>query len=417
MLDPERQNRFGSSFKVTYPDFPSMDTQPKYIKMYQAMNKHDVVELYYQRFSPFLVKAIKTGVPIQITWNNDKVKGQFVGYTSDVVHVSEQTLKRGIKITCMSSSYVLKTTESKIWKNKTATEIVEEIAKKFKLKAHITPDQTRFTQQSLAGHTYWEKLVELADRIGYGIRVTGAELHFHPIDKMIDESITTIPVMAFIDPTITPTSVLNAQTLDSFTPKFGDYVQTEGHNRTEKVVSGIDPASAKIVKHVSSPNKIGKNVRKETNDPLFSTVETKVVASTQMAKAMADGKSSLSRLALPAVGIGQGDPRIAPWKTIEVKGINDTANGYWVIKSAEHFIHIDGRYQCEFTCATDGRGENKPSATRPANSGIAPTRNITEELSGGIATTPTVTKLSAPATMVTQAKMGYKVTPRRWVGN
>ena len=417
MLDPERQNRFGNSFKVIYPDFPSMNTQPKYVKMYQSINKHDVVELYYQRFSPFLLKAIKTGVPIQLDWKNDKVSGKFVGYTSDVVHVSDQTLKRGIKITCLSSSYVLKTTESKIWTNKTATEIATEIAKKFKLKAHITPDQTRFTQQSLAGHTYWEKLVELADRIGYGVQVTGAELHFHPIDKMIDESITTMPVMSFLDPTISPTSAFNAQTLDSFTPKFGDYVQTEGHNRTEKTVSGVDPISAKIVKNVSSPNKVGKNIRKETKDPLFPKVETKiVVASQQMAKAMAEGKSNLSRLSLPATGIGQGDPRIAPWKTIEVRGINEVADGYWVIKSVEHFIHIDGRYQVEFVCATDGSGHNKQSATRPASTGTAPVRNVMSELESGVYATTTAPKLSAPATMVSQANMGYKVSPRRWVG-
>ena len=157
MRDPERQDRFGSTFTVTMPDFPSMTVQPKYIRLYQSMGNHDVVELYYERFSPFLTQSLKTGVPVTITWKNDKVSGKFIGYTTDATHFSEQTIKRGVKVTCIAESYVTKETSSKIWINKTASEIVTDIAKLSKLKPVVTPHNVRFSQQSLAGITRWEE--------------------------------------------------------------------------------------------------------------------------------------------------------------------------------------------------------------------------------------------------------------------
>lgn len=417
MLDPERQNRFGSKFNVTMPDFPSMIVQPKYIRLYQSMGSHDIVELYYQRFSPFLTQALKTGVPVQIDWQNDKVKSTFIGYTSDAVHFSEQTIKRGVKVTCIAASYVMKEKSSKIWINKTASEIVTDIAKMSKLKPVVTPSPVRFSQQSLAGITRWEKVKELADRIGYGFHVTNSELHFHPVDTMIDKFMTVTPIMSFIDPFQNVVSEYTAQTLDSFAPKTGDFVQSKGHDRTDKTVSGVDPVTAKLLTATSSPSKTGKQVRITTKEPLFSSQETTVVVGSQaMAEAMSMAKAQLSRLSIPAEGVGQGDPRIAPWRTIEVRGIDDVSDGYWVVESANHFIHIDGRYQVEFTCLTDGTGANKPSATRPSNAGNSPTRNVTQELSGQAVSAPTITKLSAPATMISQSKNGFKVTPRRWVG-
>lgn len=416
MRDPERQNRFGSKFEVNMPDFPTLKVQPKFIRMYQKIGHHDVVELFYERFSPFLMQGLKTGVPVVITWQNDKAKGKFIGYTSDASHVSEQTIKRGIKVTCVAASYVLKEKKSKVWKNKTATDIVIDIAKTFKLKAITTPTTMKYTQQSLAGISYWEKLRELADREGYGFHVTETELHFHPIDVMIDKFMTVTPIMSFIDPFLNPVSEFDAQTLDSFTPVIGDYVQGEGHNRTTKSVSGVDPLTGKSLTHKATPQKSGKKLRKNVKEALFDSQETSVVVgSLQMAKAMANAKANLARLSIPANGIGQGDPRIAPWRTIEVRGIDEVSNGYWVITSAYHSIHLDGRYQIEFTCATDGTGSNKTSNTRPSKAGSAPTVNI----AAAIAKTskkPTKVKLSGPSPLISQANAGFKVAPRKWVG-
>jgi hypothetical protein len=417
MRDPQRQHRFGSSFSVSFPDFPGFSLPPRSLRLLQEMGKHDVVELHYPRFSNFIVKAIKTGVPVEINWRNDKASGRFVGHAIDVSYPTVQTIERTITITCVGASYLMKEKESKIWKNKTAPEIVTEVAKKFKLKPFVTPSPIRFTQQSLAGHSYWEKLNELAEKIGYGIQVVGTELHFHPIDKMIDQFMRSIPVMSFSDALTSATSTYTSPTLDMFEPKIGDFVETQPTTRSSKVVSGVDPITSKTFSEKSSPNTVGKKLRSTTKDPLFSSIETGVVVgSSAMAKALSEAKSQLGRLSIPARGAGQGDPRIAPWQTIEVRGTGDTSDGFWIISKVEHLIYRDGRYQIEFDCASDGIGNNKPSSTRPTSAGQVAVRNVAYEMTTTNKRTPTSSKLTSTTSMITQGSGGLKVSPRRWVG-
>ena len=416
MRDPQYQNRRGSSFKVSYPDFPAINQPARSITIYQEMGKHDIVEIFYPKFSTALFKGLKTGVPVSINWRNDKVNEKFFGYTIDVSYPTLQKIDRGVTIRCVGSSYPLKEKASKIWTNRTATEIADEIAKKFKLKPVITPHTARFSQLSLSGQSYWEKLNELAIKIGYGVQVRGTELHFHPIDKMIDQFMTSIPVMMFKDPMMHPMSSFNAPTLDFFEPVIGDHNEASEFIRKTNVVSGVDPLTAKPYTYTASSNKVGKSLRSTTKDPLFNSIETDiVVASDALTKSLSEGRSQLGRFTMPAKGLGQGDPRISPWRTLEIRGTGTTTDGFWVVKKAEHFIHSDGRYQVDFECLTDGTGGNKPNSSRPSSAGTIPVRNVAAEMTAG-KTKPTVTKLSGATAMVSQTNAGYKVTPRRWGG-
>lgn len=66
MLNAELQNRLSSSFKVSYPDFPSITVLPKSITIHQEMGKHDIVEIRYRTLTSGIYKGIKTGVPVKI---------------------------------------------------------------------------------------------------------------------------------------------------------------------------------------------------------------------------------------------------------------------------------------------------------------------------------------------------------------
>lgn len=416
MREPGYQNRRGNSFKVLYPDFPSISQPARSVTIYQEIGSHDIVDIFYPRFSTALFKAIKTGVPVRIRWSNDKVKEEFYGYTVDVSYPTLQKIDRGVNIRCVGSSYPLKEQTSKIWINRTLSEVVGEVAKKHKLKAFITPHPTRFNQISLSGQSYWEKLNELATKIGYGLQVYGTELHFHPIDKMINQFMTSIPIMMFKDPMMHPMSSFNAPTLDFFEPIVGDHNEATDFIRKSNIVSGVDPLTAKSYSYTASSNKVGKSVRANTKDPLFSSVETAtVIASNAMAKSLAEGRSQLGRFTIPAKALGQGDPRIAPWRTVEVRGTGDVTDGFWIVKKVEHFIHTDGRYQVDFECITDGTGKNKPNSSRPSAAGTVPTRNLNAEI-GIEKTKPTATTLSGATAMISQTNAGYKISPRRWGG-
>lgn len=411
------QSRTGSKFKVIFPNFPSWSVTPQSIKIYQETGKQDIVELTYPRFSDFYLKSLKTGVPVEIKWSNDKTSETFYGYVYDGLNTVNQSFSRPTVIRCIGASLSLKEGGTKIWKGKTAPDIVTEIAKSLKLKPFVTPHKMIFSQQSLAGHTRWEKVQELASRLGYVAHMNKTELHFHPIDKMIDKFMTTIPVMSFNQWSGNPYSEVLAQTLDVFKPRLGDLSDSRVFARKEKSLSGVDPVTGKSYTVTSSPNKVGKGLRKDTRDPLFKeTLPGAITASPAMAQTIVDAHAQLARFSIYAEGSGQGDPRIAPYRTIEVSGTGDSTDGFWVIKRAMHFLTFDGRYQVDFTCMTDGVGKNKSSATRPAQAGLVPVRNVQQELATGAPSSPTYSKLNAPAFLITAEAGGFKVTPTRWVG-
>jgi phage protein D len=412
------QNRLGTSFTVSYPDFPSFTITPKGFTLIQETGKQDVLEITYLRDSIVFYKGLKTGATVKLEWKtSNNIVGEFFGYVVDYTPITQQTLRRPVTIRAIGASLPLKEGGNKIWKNKTAPDIIIEIAKKFKLKPVVTPHPMIFSQQSMLNHTYWEKIQELAGRIGYVAQVNGTELHFHPIDKMIDKFITTIPVLSFFDPVGNIWNELNSQTLDMFKPKVGDYIDKSSYSKKDKVVSGVDPVTGKFYSSSKSPTTVGKNLRTSNLDPLFLEIlPGAMTGNAQVANTIAQAHAQLSRFSITADASSQGDPRISPYRTVEINGTGSTTDGNWIIKKTRHQCFYDGRYEVEFTCMTDGTGRNKSSAFRPETASVIPTRNIQQELSTGTTSRPPVTKLRAPQMLVNKSNVGFKVTPSRWVG-
>jgi hypothetical protein len=411
------QNRHGTRMFVDFPDFPTFAIPPRNFTLIQETGKHDIAEITFSSFNNFYYKALKTGVPVQITWVNEKGRGTFTGYVHSSSMKTQASIIRLVTIKCVGSSFVLKEGGTKIWRNKTASEIVTDLAKQAKLKPVITSSTIRFAQQSLIGHTYWEKIQELAHRIGYVAQVVGVELHFHPMDKMIDSFISSIPVLSYQDGDIDAPAVYEAQTLDMFKPLVGDLVEIGGHSRKDKTVFGIDPLTAKTYSSTSSPNTVGKNLRNNVKASLFKEyVPTRITDNATTGKAMSEAQAQLARWSIPADGSAQGDARIAPYRTVEINGTGDTSDGFWIITRAEHFITFDGRYNVEFKCVSDGTGGNKPSAFRPSKASVIPTRNIDYELATGAQSTPTSAKISSTIPLYNETQAGFNITPRRWVG-
>ena len=408
------QNRTGSSFTVTYPDFSDFKNKAQFFTLHQEMGKQDVVDIHYKYLNTVHLKGLKTGVPIQVNWKNDKAVGKFFGYVVSVTPTTNQTLKRTVVVRCIGATLGLKEGGNKIWTNKSASDIATDIAQKFKLKPVVTKSPVIFSQQSLIGHTYWEKLQELAKRIGYVAQVFGTELHFHPIDTMIDKTMSVIPVFAFIEPFANRYNTIASQTLDSFKPKVGDFFDGESYDRKEKTVSGIDPVTGKSYSSSTSPNKVGKNLRSTAKEALFTeTLPGAMTGNANMAKVIADANAQLSRFSMTAEVQGQGDPRVTPFATVEVRGTGNTTDGFWIVKKASHHVYFDGRYDLEFICLTDGTGANVPSSSRPSTAGTAPTRDLTSTTA---TKRPTSTKLTGAVALIKRTELGFKVTPRRWEG-
>ena len=385
--------------------------------MFQEKGKHDYAEITFPSFSNFFYNVLKTGVPVKVTWYNEKGTGEFIGYVYAVTMTSQSTLVRPVIVKALGAGFLMKQSENKVWTNKTVSQIVSEIAQKFSLTPKVTPSKLLFSQHTMIGHTYWEKVLEFAERVGYVTQVIGTELHFHPIDKMIDQFITSVPVLSFQDAELDYTASYDGQTLDRFKPTIGDYVEHGQPNKKIKTISGIDPVTGKLFKKTASPTKVGKNLRQATTDPFFSEfVPNRIANDEASAQDISEALAQLARWSIPAEGTAQGDARIAPYRTVQINGTDSMTDSFWVITKAIHSMFFDGRYTVDFSCVTDGTKGLNTSAVRKEPTSIAGKRNIEYELSLGPSSKPTKSKLSSPKPVIKQTENGFAVNPSKWVG-
>ena len=411
------QNRYGTNFQVIFPDFPTFKQAPQWFRLTQEQGKQDVIEIAYASFDNHFQSAFKTGVMFRVKWATEYAKGEWVGYVYNGDNTTQATISRNVMLRGVGASFPLKEGGNKIWKNKTAPEIVQDICKQYKLKAVVDKSNVRFGMQSLVGTTKWEKIQELANRIGFQAHVSGTTLYFQRIDRLIDQFMSVIPVMSYSDGSVDSETMVAAQTLDKFTAKLGDLSETGANRKTDKIVHGIDPVTGKSHTHTARPTRVGKNVRENVQESLFKEVSTTVVAESRaLAKELAEGMAHLGRFSMVGHGEGQGDPRIAPYRTVEINGTGKNSDGFWVVKRAEHFVTFEGRYTVVFDCMTDGIGKNKSGVFRKTQASVIGTRDVAYEMATGGKQAPSTPTMSVRQPLINETRGGFNTSLSRWVG-
>lgn len=414
-VDEGYQARINTSYSVTYPEFPATTLQPYQILLHQEERSHDIAVLKYQIFSNFFFKALKTGTPVTFSWRNSpKNKGVFVGHVVKVKRLKAAQAQQELEIHCVASSFALKQTKNNTWKNKTASDIVKDIGNQTKIKTIITPNSTKFSQISQYGKSYWEFLNELAFKIGYVMYVKDAVLYFQDIDEVIDKQVGSIPLLNFETEFAPPFHSPIERTLDKFEPIVSDLVEDDDQPRkSNKLLSGIDPITAKVYGTKKAPTS-SKGLKKAQSEIIFDDNTSFDVTNSKMfADSLAKGKADRARMSMPAKFLSQGDARIRPYGVVEISGIDETTDGYWLVRSVTHTMNKVGHYQCEGVLVTDGRGL-KTQPARRTQTGTVPVLNLTNRGNGEKITKNKPPKLSQPQFSFSQSKSGYTQNKRTW---
>lgn len=373
--------RKGTSYKVSWPSLPSLSAQPIRIDLIQKQYNHDVVILEYSIVSPLYFDTIKTGILVKFTWTQEGLSRSWVGYVSSIDRVINSRRDITMKIHCVGASYRLKERATRVFINSSIPEAVQTIAKEFGLHYSGINDARRFSQLAMAGHSYWEWIQEQAKRIGYALVIDGTNLIFKPIDSIIDENFSTTPVMSF-DTTPTPTNTMYLdRTLDYFMALNGEHIETGGELRVNKVVGGVDPITSTPSVYMAKPNALGKSVRNNVSDVLFTQYKSTEVANGGKSVAQAaEGIAHTSRFSLPANAKGQGDPRLMPFGTVLIKGTGELTDGYWLVKEVIHTLHRVGDYMATLNLLSDGLGNTKESVFRNRDNSARGSVNLNEAL-------------------------------------
>lgn len=410
-----------SRYRVTFPTLPSVVldmSQPETIELIQSQGSHDVAVLSWPSTQFQSMANLKTGVPVTFTWKKESIKNVWVGYVSFVSAETAITPRKDFKVHCVGASFPLKENKVRVFKNKTIPQVAEIIAREYGLQFKGESHPRIFKQITISGQSYWEWLQENARKIGYAAFIEGTALVFKKLDSLVDSTSSQAPILAYFAKDV-PTNVLyEDRTLDFFRVMNGEYV--EGSElRNVKTVGGVDPVTSRPFVTSKSPAKVGKSVRKNKSDVFFQEQRTGQVAhDASAALTTAEGAAQLARFTTPAEVRGQGDPRIAPYKPVVIKGVSKELDGYWVVTKVKHIMSLSGEYHVEMWVASDGLGGLAKSSFRSQNTSSVGTVNIAAALANG-GRNPAVTRntsytIKRTKVLTKESGQGFNRTPSLW---
>ena len=410
--------RRSTLYKISLPTIPTLQVQPRRVEIHQKPYNHDVMIIEFTQTSPLWFDTVKTGVPIKFEWDQNSVKNVWFGYVSFVLKNTAPQLEQVMEVHCVGTTFPLKQRATRSFTNSTVTAAVKTIVTEFGFNFIGEDDGRKFDQLTMAGHSYWEWIQEQAKRIGYGVLVDGMDFCFRPLDMLINQGVTNVPVLSMSGTQMKMNDQLLDRTLDSFRAINGEYIEDGSALRTNKQVAGVDPITGVVYSSQASPATVGANLRSVVNDVLFDEYRTEqVVHDLTSANSAASGAANLGRFNMPAKVKCQGDPRIRPFYPVLVQNTGVTTDGYWIAKEVKHMFARVGDYQIEMTIAVDGTGINSTTVARPGTNTTVGMVNLTEAIANGKninfsdKSSVTLKSLSANLSMTNQ---GFLRTPTFW---
>lgn len=237
-----------SSFKVEFPNYPDFELILIGAELYQDMEQHDRLVLHFKGKPEKRETAIKSEDPVKFTYTTEKVTSEFLGYVYQIIP-KEGVDSNNIDIVCVSASYVLKNTNQKIFKNVTADQVVDRIARKNGMKA-VTQRHPRVRKTIVqAGQSDWQMLRRLAKQTGFALRSEGTTIYFVSKNKIFSRSKPSAKYFKYVDfevGGVANKAIRSTGTIISFRPEISDSAPELGA-KVDRVITGYNERTGKVI--------------------------------------------------------------------------------------------------------------------------------------------------------------------------
>lgn len=393
---------------------------------YHNRYEHQLVTISFRDWGIYH-DTIEPGTPVVIHYGFTN-KQTFYGY---VHHLSSDRSVNNnfMEITFIGASFLMKQQSQKVYLNKTADQIVQEIAEKHGLSHYTVPHERVWPQLSQSGESDWSFLVKLAKKCGYTLRVHNTELYFQPMLEDFTNQRLTAPNFVLRGP-------INSDgwSMYSFKPLIGESIPYEDALKGAVAVSGMDYVNNEPIKNVQQTR--NKKTRKLAKPEIFDVFATSVVV-TDQETARHEAKAAEDRNVFPyrAEAVLMGDPTIRPDMPIFLDGLGEPYTGYWTVLKVTHSFEEKTRGTHLFTTTvvvgTDSLGDadtwvDGTVVSQPVKSGVrvvTPTVKKTQKKSVSSLTGDSfkVPRQSRGAFTVTETrdapKSAFQSKPAAWKSN
>jgi len=242
---------------VEFPKSPGFKLLLLSAELRQTLNNHDILDLKFSKKIESDNVSVASFDPVIFTWTSGSEKSVFTGH---VHHISPIITTDNItNITCISSSYVFKNTDQKIYKNVTADQVIEKIANKYGYKTVTQRHPKVWKTIVQAGQSDWQIMRRLAFETGFNLKVENTTVYFLSKDKMTNSNKASAPYFYAENHEPTNRLVGNLGTVIDFDPLISDDSPDITGVAVDRVVSGIHQITNETISTTHETNVGSKN--------------------------------------------------------------------------------------------------------------------------------------------------------------
>lgn len=321
--------RFEVVVNGMYLDYASV----KRVNIELQENMHNLAVLEVGGIPPHnLTDFIDLPISIKVSIGQIRMYG-FVGY---ITYLEPESInKNGLidkspfqltRIHCLGASYPMRSRKTKVWNNRTLSQIATEIAKDYSLTVSVPNDPYVFPRLVQSGKSDWELLTSAANYLGYQVLVRGVHIDIWDPFAVFSRS-GSVPLYAMSG----NKGRLNASP--------GQVIKFHG------VIGAVTPLSARTNETVHSL--VGNQIVTtslststgygETVESIFQDEVGANAQSVEMATALLQGRS---RNKLPYIAHVDvvGDPVIQPGMAVSIDRYDSGLDGLWIVQAVRHEV-------------------------------------------------------------------------------
>lgn len=337
------------SFSGTGIDTP--EENPAILKITQQEFAHDVLSATYWG-GDLNSASLTSGSPMQATFGRPAAMRNFYGYVNHAgrvnntfSNVATNIDRNATTVTCVGASWPMKQTDTRMWSNYTASQIVQEIATAFGLDANIVADPTVWPSQQMAGRTYWQFCVYLAQLIGYTFYCNGTQIVFKPRQTNPNSLSSLAAIYDYLN---------DPASLPVFNPTVGATSPTGGE-LANRQLAGINPRTVQIIYATAAGSPASTMLGSATVTPVFNKTEHCTVRSQEEAQAKVNGIGALNQLFISATATAGGNAFVGQGSLVYVQNANGSQNGLWFIEKVVHTFTAQ-TYSMDLVLGRDSMG-------------------------------------------------------------
>jgi hypothetical protein len=321
----------------------------KELRVIQAEYHHERVQVTVDLSSPSS-KRYQTGTPVRVDWGiPPKHMQTFVGYVNHATPEHRPVEDRSdgggkLRVVLVAPSWVLKDGDYQTFRNVSAATAVRQVAESFRLGTrNIHQHPTRHAVLHQQGRSFWEFMVECAQRMGWTLYARGMELHC--LDRKQSALLTRFPPVL--------RSPVLGGSVREFRPKVGANAPGGGSLLVREGY-GVNPRSGAVLysrddggteKALFNTPGLAPAFRRGSADSSFSDLGEGYDT--------LQSKSKANQLAVEATFTATVHPNVRVGGTVVMEGFGDGSDGGWYVTAVEHILRAAGRSEMRVTVGRD----------------------------------------------------------------